>query len=201
MLNTLIMSQKHSYTTADYLPWDTMLNLTHRLYKDGKYRISLLVACGSFFGLRISDLLSLSWEQILCESFVLNEKKTGKHREIKVNASVQEHIKECYKALDIKDPHEKCFLNRYGDVVSIQRINVVLKEIKVKYMLKDVQHFSTHSFRKTFGRKVVEMAGENSEMALIKLGEIFNHTSTSITRRYLGLRQQELSEVYNALHF
>lgn len=195
------MSQKHSYTTADYLPWATMLNLTHRLYKDGKYRMSLLVACGCFFGLRISDLLSLSWEQILGESFTLNEKKTGKHREIKVNAGVQEHIKECYKALDIKDPHEKCFLNRYGDVISIQRINVVLKEIKVKYMLKDIQHFSTHSFRKTFGRKVVEMAGENSEMALIKLGEIFNHTSTSITRKYLGLRQQELSEVYESLRF
>lgn len=201
MPNTLIMSQKHSYTIADYLPWDTMLNLTHRLYKDGKYRISLLVACGSFLGLRISDLLSLSWEQILCENFVLNEKKTGKHREIKVNASVQAHIKECYKALDIKDPHEKCFLNRYGDVISIQRINVILKQIKVKYMLKDIQHFSTHSFRKTFGRKVVEMAGENSEMALIKLGEIFNHTSPSITRRYLGLRQQELREVYESLRF
>lgn len=201
MLNTLIMSQKHSYTTADYLPWDTMLNLTHKLFKDGRYRMSLLVACGSFFGLRISDLLSLSWEQVLGESFTLTEKKTGKHREIKVNAGVQEHIKECYIALGIKDPHEKCFLNRYGDVISIQRINVVLKQIKVKYMLKDVQHFSTHSFRKTFGRKVVEMAGENSEMALIKLGEIFNHTSPSITRRYLGLRQQELREVYNALHF
>lgn len=195
------MSQKHSYTTADYLPWDTMLNLTHRLYKDGKYRMSLLVACGCFFGLRISDLLSLSWEQILGESFTINEKKTGKHREVKVNAGVQEHIKECYMALDIKDPHEKCFLSRYGDVISIQRINVVLKQIKVKYMLKDVQHFSTHSFRKTFGRKVVEMAGENSEMALIKLGEIFNHTSTSITRRYLGLRQQELREVYDTLVF
>lgn len=195
------MSQKHSYTTADYLPWDTMLNLTHRLYKDGKYRMSLLVACGCFFGLRISDLLSLSWEQVLGESFTLTEKKTGKHREIKVNAGVQEHIKECYIALGIKGPHEKGFLNRYGDVVSIQRINVVLKEIKVKYMLKDIQHFSTHSFRKTFGRKVVEMAGENSEMALIKLGEIFNHTSTSITRRYLGLRQQELREVYDNLSF
>ena len=201
MLNTLIMSQKHSYTTADYLPWDTMLNLTHKLFKDGRYRMSLLVACGSFFGLRISDLLSLSWEQILGESFTLNEKKTEKHREMKVNAGVQEHIKECYKALGIKDTHEKCFLNRYGDVISIQRINVVLKEIKVKYMLKDIQHFSTHSFHKTFGRKVVEMAGENSEMALIKLGEIFNHTSPSITRRYLGLRQQELREVYDTLVF
>lgn len=201
MLNTLIMSQKHSYTTADYLPWDTMLNLTHRLYKDGKYRMSLLVACGCFFGLRISDLLGLNWEQILGESFTLNEKKTSKHREIKVNAGVQEHIRECYKALDIKDPHEKCFLNRYGDVISIQRINVVLKEIKVKYMLKDIQHFSTHSFRKTFGRKVVEMAGENSEMAVIKLAEIFNHSSTAITRKYLGLRQKELQEVYDSLYF
>ena len=99
------MSQKHSYTTADYQPRNTMLNLTHKLFKDGRYRMSLLVACGSFFGLRISDLLSLSWEQILGESFTLNEKKTEKHREIKVNAGVQEHIKVCYKALGIKDPH------------------------------------------------------------------------------------------------
>ena len=195
------MSQKHSYTTADYLPWDTMLNLTRRLFRDGKYRMSLLIACGSFFGLRISDLLGLTWEQILGESFTLNEKKTGKHREIKVNAGVREHIKECYKALGIKDPREKAFLNRYGDVISIQRINVVLKEIKVKYMLKDIQHFSTHSFRKTFGRQVVEMAGDNSEMAVIKLAEIFNHSSTAITRRYLGLRQQELREVYDTLAF
>lgn len=195
------MSQKHSYTTADYMPWDTMLNLTRKLFRDGKYRMGLLVACGSFFGLRVSDLLGLTWEQILGESFAINEKKTGKHREIKVNAGLKEHIKECYKALDIKDPHEKCFLNRYGDVISVQRINVVLKEIKVKYMLKDIQNFSTHSFRKTFGRQVVEMAGENSEMAIIKLAEIFNHSSTAITRRYLGLRQQELREVYENLQF
>ena len=40
------------------------------------------------------------------------------------------------------------------------------------------------------------MAGENSEVALIKLAELFNHSSTSITRRYLDLRQQELREVY-----
>ena len=114
---------------------------------------------------------------------------------------MREHIKECYTALNIKTPYEKCFLNRYGDVISIQRINIVLKEIKVKYMLKDIPHFSTHSFRKTFGRQVVEMAGENSEMALIKLAELFNHSSTSITRRYLGLRQQELREVYDTLVF
>ena len=50
------MSRIHSITTADYLPWDTMLNLIHRLFRDGDYKMSLLIGCGSFFGLRISDL-------------------------------------------------------------------------------------------------------------------------------------------------
>lgn len=195
------MSKKHTYTTADYLPWDTMLILVRRLFKDGNYRMSLLIACGCFFGLRISDLLSLTWEQILGESFSLYEKKTGKHREIKVNAGVRDHIRDCFVALKIRDSKEKCFLNKYGDVISIQRVNVILKEIRVKYGLVGIDHFSTHSFRKTFGRKVVEMAGENSEMALIKLAELFNHSNTAITRRYLGLRQQELSEVYDCLQF
>lgn len=195
------MSAKNSITTADYLPWDTMLALVRRLYKDGNYRMSLLVACGSFFGLRISDLLSLTWNQILEDSFSLNEKRTGRHREIRVNAGVREHIRACYNSLGIRNPEEKCFLNKYGGVISIQRVNVILKEIKAKYGLIGVKHFSTHSFRKTFGHKVVAMAGENSEMALIKLSELFNHSNTAITRRYLGLQQQELREVYDSLDF
>jgi hypothetical protein len=55
------MSIKYSNTTADYIEWDTMLNLVRRLYKDKKYRLSLLTGCGCFFGLRISDLKTLTW--------------------------------------------------------------------------------------------------------------------------------------------
>ena len=43
---------------------------------------------------------------------------------------------------------------------------------------------------------MVESLGENSEMELIKLSEIFNHTSPQITRIYLGLRMEELLKVY-----
>jgi len=45
------------------------------------------------------------------------------------------------------------------------------------------------------------MAGFDAEMALITLLEIFNHTSPLVIRRYLGLRQKELKEVYEALEF
>jgi integrase len=77
---------------------------------------------------------------------------------------------------------------------------VLLKEIKEQYNLK-IEHFSTHSFRKTFGRRIVEQAGENSEMALIKLSELFNHSNISITKRYLGLRREELLRCYDLLEF
>lgn len=196
-----VMSLKNSYVTSDYVEWDTMLALIHKLYKNQEYRMSLLIGCGSFFGLRISDLLTLTWSMLLdSDSFIIIEKKTKKRREIKVNYGFQKHILDCYKKLNIKDKNEKCFISRKRTVYSVQRINNLFKEIKVKYNLK-VEHFSTHSMRKTFGRKIVEASKENSEFALIKLAELFNHADVQTTRRYLGLRSEELLEAYNLLSF
>ena len=42
---------------------------------------------------------------------------------------------------------------------------------------------------------------ENSELALVKLMELFNHSSVAITKRYLGLRQEEILETYDRLTF
>lgn len=99
-----IMSLKNSYVTSDYMEWDSMLSLVRKLYRDKEYRLSLLIGCGSFFGLRISDILSLTWSMLLDdEKFVIIEKKTGKRREIKVNTNFQKHIADCYAALKIMD--------------------------------------------------------------------------------------------------
>lgn len=195
------MAQKHTYRTSDYMEWDTMLTLVRRLYRDGDYRMSLLIGCGSFFGLRISDLRTLTWAMLLDdEQFALNEKKTGKRRVVKINSDFQKHIQDCYTALHITDRDEKCFLSHKKVVYSTQRINVLFKEIKAKYHLK-VEHFSTHTLRKTFGRKVFESAGENASMALMRLSELFNHSSPRITKIYLGIREKELLETYDLLDF
>ena len=100
-----------------------------------------------------------------------------------------------------KNIDDMCFVSQKHTIFSTQRLNVLLKEIKNRYKLKDIEHFSNHSLRKCFGRKVVEMAGENSEMALIKLSELFQHSSVNVTRRYLGLRQEELLNTYDCLDF
>lgn len=192
---------KTTYRTSDYLDWDSMMNLIRRLYRDGNYRMSLLLGCGSLFGLRISDLLTLSWDMLIYdEQFTIREKKTGKRRVVKINHEFQRHINNCYRALKIEDDTEKCFLSQKGSVYSIQRINSIFKDIKKNYNLK-IQNFSTHTMRKTFGRKVFESAGENANLALVRLSELFNHSNIAITKIYLGIRQEELLETYDLLDF
>ena len=195
------MSLRYSSTTADYLVWSDAMNLVRKLAKDGNYKISLLIAIGCFTGLRISDILSLRWKQILdTDEFTVIEKKTGKQRTIRLNPQLQEHIKECYKNIKPVGINAPILVSQKGTVFSVQRINIILKEVKSKYRLK-IKNFSCHSLRKTFGRQVYNMNSDNSELALIKLMELFNHSSVAITKRYLGLRQEELLNTYECLSF
>ena len=195
------MSLKYSTTTADYLVWSDAMNLIRKLAKDGNYKMSLLISLGTFTGLRISDILALKWKQILnSEEFTIVEKKTGKKRVIRLNQQLQKHISECYEHINPIGINAPILVSQKGTIFTIQRINVILKEVKKKYRLK-VKNFSCHSLRKTFGRQVYNMNSENSELALVKLMELFNHSSVSITKRYLGLRQEEILETYDCLSF
>lgn len=195
------MSLKYSTTTSDYLVWSDAMNLVRKLAKDENYKISLLVAIGCFAGLRISDILALRWKQILeTNEFAIIEKKTGKQRIIRINSQLQQHIADCYKHINPIGINAPILVSQKGTVFTIQRINIILKEVKEKYRLK-IKNFSCHSLRKTFGRQVYTMNGENSELALIKLMELFNHSSVAITKRYLGLRQEEILQAYDCLAF
>ncbi|MBQ1865939.1 MAG: tyrosine-type recombinase/integrase [Bacteroidales bacterium] len=185
-------------TTADAMDWDEAMDLVRNLYRDGNYTMSLLVATGCFTGLRVSDILSLRYSDLFSREFEIIEKKTRKRRTIRVNADLREHALRCFKASGLQDASRKVFISRKKTVFSIQRINVIFKELKEQYGLQ-VGHFSTHSMRKTFGRRVVKMSGADSEMALIKLSDIFQHSSVMTTRIYLGLRKEELLDTYDLL--
>ena len=194
-------AEYHEYRTSNAMEWDSMLALVRKLFRDGDYRMSLLIGCGAFFGLRISDLKTLTWSMLLDgEKFIIYEKKTGKRRVVKVNRGFQKHIKACYDALHIENEDEKCFLSRKKMVYSTQRINILFKEIKEKYNLK-IEHFSTHTMRKTFGRKVFESAGTDAPLALMRLQTLFNHASPTITKKYLGITDSELESSYDLLDF
>lgn len=195
------MSKKFSNTTADYLEWDQSMNLVRNLYNDENYKMSLLIAMGSFWGLRISDILSLKWEQVYDKGeFELVEKKTQKTREIKINSQLKQHIKDCHDKICPRSNIDFIYTSQKGTVYSIQRINMILKDLKTRYNLK-IKNFSSHSLRKCFGREIFNRSGSNAELALVKLSHLFNHSNPAITRRYLGISQKELLDTYDVLSF
>jgi integrase len=195
------MSAKFSTTTADHLEWNQAMNLIRNLYNDENYKMSLLIAIGTFWGIRISDILSLKWEQVYdLDEFDLIESKTKKKREIKINAQLKRHILDCHVKINPRSSDEYIFTSQKGTIYSIQRINVILKDLKVKYNLK-IKNFSSHSMRKSFGREIFNRSAENAELAIVKLSQLFNHSNPAITRRYLGISQKELLDTYDVLSF
>src|ERR1035437_9882247 len=90
--NHLMVTKATRKTECGAIQWETFIYLIERLKKEEKnYRFTLLIACGGFCGIRISDILSLTFQNLLIgESIELTEKKTGKTRTITINPSLRE---------------------------------------------------------------------------------------------------------------
>ena len=186
------MSEKGTITTSDYIEFSKAMYVGEKLLKNEKTKVLgfyIIVAINT--GLRIGDILNLRFEDLSQDTIKLNEQKTNKKREIKVNDNIK-------KALNSfgKFKEGSIFISQKGCVYTRQSINVLLKNAFAKEAKN--YNISSHSLRKSMGRKVYENNGE-SEKALTYLSELFNHTSPAITRKYLGIRQQELNNIYDCL--
>ncbi len=196
------MSIKGQNTTTTYIEWNDFISLITRLEKDENYKFCLLISIGVFTGVRISDLLSLTYSDLLSnETFTLREMKTKKQRSIKVNKDLKEIVSRIISKSNITNLNQLIFINKYG-TKSIDKsyVNVKLKELVKKYRIKIDGNVSTHTFRKTLGRRVMEVNNYSNE-SLVLLMELFGHSSMSITKRYLGIREQEIHNVYDSLTF
>jgi site-specific recombinase XerD len=79
---------------------------------------------------------------------------------------------------------------------SIQYVNRLLKEGGRDERIKN-KNISSHSLRKSGSRFIWENNGHSDEY-LIKFSSILNHSSTSITRRYLGISREEIKDIYQS---
>lgn len=190
--------------TSDYLSIDEFTRLLDCLDKDKEYFWETYALVQFCTGLRISDVRTLTWGDMLQEEFDKHEIKTGKKRDIFVaDELIIARLRDLYIKQG-KPGANKLILasgktSNTGTAVSAQYINRVIKTWKEKYNLK-VGNFSSHSFRKTFGRCVYDSyEGASREDALLLLCDIFNHTKVEVTKRYLGIRKSEIKKVYSNL--
>lgn len=194
---------------ADYIDWDSLRYFILKTNEDGNYKISLFAMLSTFFALRISEVLTLKWIDVYDqEQFILMEKKNNrkdgntkpKKRLISIIPDVQEKIHFAYDKLKVRDKRQYIFLNNSKTnpkPFSRQYVNRVLKELFDKYDIK-YNNLSSHSFRKTFGRKYLE-ENNYSEYAFEMLMDLYNHQDRRTTKIYLGIRNEEIQSIYKSL--
>ena len=162
----------------------------------------LLLACGFFFGLRIGDLLTLRWEDIMQDEFVVREQKTKKERRISLDSRFKEIRDQIIGRLSTSHPSGLIFTHQRSDGNQHKPISVVAanKRIKKIFTEYDIQckNPSSHTLRKTFGLRVYEVY-DQCEDALVLLSQIFNHRDISVTRRYIGITEKRIANAYLSL--
>lgn len=193
------MAKKNLLTTSDHLPYEEFTRLLECLHNDGEYLWEMYVRLSFCTACRVSDVLTFKWKDILgASSVTIVEQKTKKTRRIPFNPSVQKTFDDLWKLLGCPDKNEYIMRSPRGDQpATLQYINKKLKEFKRKYRLK-IEHFSTHTFRKTFGRYVYDVNNHSAE-SLLLLNKILNHSSIQITKTYIGITQEEVDGIFNSI--
>lgn len=176
---------------SDYLDYNVAMDRAMTLLeKKEDVNFALLVVCGVNMGLRISDLLTLTYEQLEKKEFVLEEKKTGKKRKVIANSRVLEAVRKMPDSPQ-KQLGGHIFTSNKGGVYSPQHVNRLLK----KHFGDDEKlKISSHSLRKSWGRRYYNKF--HQEGALSDLQLQFNHSTPAVTLRYIGITQDKLDRMY-----
>lgn len=142
----------------------------------------LLFHLGINTGLRISDILKLKVKNVKDKDYItIIETKTKKYRKIKLSKILKQMIREYIKLKNLED---YLFKSRKGINNPISRIQAY-RIIKFACKKANInQNFGTHTLRKTFGYHFYKKTKD-----IVLLQNILNHSSQSVTLRYIGLTQ------------
>lgn len=131
-------------TGAIYLDFDDAQRKGMKLIRTQENPITgLMIIAGINLGLRISDLLTLTFGDLRNDAIVLLEKKTKKKGRLIINDNIKMAMQ--YFPADIFNGNIHAFRSQKGTVFSTQHVNRLMK----RYF--KVPGVSSHSLRKTFG--------------------------------------------------
>lgn len=144
------------------------------------YRDYMMFVIGINTGLRIGDLLSLKVEDVRARThIIITEQKTGKYKRFLINDMLRMEIN---KYIDGMRQEEYLFKSRKGDK-PISRIQAyrILNKVAAKL---EIDEIGSHSLRKTFSYWHYQ---QYKDVAILQ--SILNHSSPSVTLRYIGINQ------------
>ena len=165
--------------------------------RDPKYGV--LFKFGLNTGLRISDILPLTVGDIynnkgdFKDYLVLKEQKTTKEKKIKLNDAIRKTLDEYVNEQQLRN-NDYLFHSRKGGHIGRVQAYRVMKEAAEAL---GIENFGTHSLRKTWGYWTYKLSKYNIGLIM----DTFNHSSQSITLKYIGVSQDQKDELYSMVQF
>lgn len=161
-----------------------------------------MTVLGLHSALRISDILNLKWKDLydfekgrFFVHLFLCEKKTGKKSVVALNSRSAEAL-EAYRRQRKPEPGHYIFSKRTRPDTPLCRTQAyrIIKEAARETLFDP--HISCHSMRKTFGYHAWK---QGYSPALLM--DVFNHSSFDVTKRYLGIGQDERDAIFMQMDF
>jgi integrase len=151
--------------------------------------VNLALRAGDLLKIKVSDILDGKGE--IKEYLYITEKKTNKQRKIKMNEAIREALHYYLSKAKVFNPDQYLFKSK--------KSNKPLDNVGLWYLIKkwtkavglEGERYSSHSFRKTWGYQARKYHGASIEMISEKLG----HRSTTVTKRYIGINQEETNKM------
>ena len=161
-----------------------------RYLRGGNIRDYLLFVLGINSGLRISDLLRLTVEDVKGkERITIREQKTGKAKDFPLSETCKKAIQEYLQQTGLVSG---ClFPSRKGENRPITRVQAyrILNEAARRVGIKEA--IGTHTLRKTFGYWAYQQGVD-----ITRIQKLLNHSAPSVTLTYIGITKDELDNVY-----
>lgn len=177
---------------------DDIQKLKQYFLEKDQIRNYTLITLGMNTSLRISDLLSLAWDDVYDfkrekyrAHIAITEGKTGKRTVIAVNDEVKHALETLRNSIPPVTGTDYIFKSRIGENQPIGRISAykIIRDAVAELGMEGT--ISCHSLRKTFGYHAWK---KGVPPALIM--SIYNHSSIEITKRYLSIDQDDKDEVF-----
>lgn len=153
----------------------------------------LLFVLGINSGLRISDLLRLTVEDVYNQDRIsIREQKTGKKKDFPLSDTCKKAIQEYVKETGNKSG--TLFASRKGGK-PISRVQAyrILNEGASHVGIKEA--VGTHTLRKSFAFHAYE-----SGVDITRIQKLLNHSAPSVTLAYIGITKQQLDDIYISLN-
>lgn len=170
------------------------------LYQKPNARNYMLIIVGLNSALRISDILHLTYGDIYdfqtcCwkTHIVIREQKTGKINRIYMNNEIRCTLIR-YADLENKEATSWLFdsqMQKERPLSRYQAFRLIKEAAAYAGLNSDI---SCHSLRKTFGYYAWK---QGTPPALLM--NIYNHSTFQITKRYLGIEQDDRDEVFEKI--